>query len=524
MSEKQNPRKVACYVPWQNMIVGADGNVSPCSFYQGFGNDHPFIGNVNEQSITEIWNGPGYQNLRRFMLSEEGKNGCKDCLAIKQGVCGKPMAPPPEFLQENPAAYDSKAMQNLQLVLRDIDEGKTATDALPASISYTNSHACNFRCTMCYQDSSRSLRLDRVKLIDQEILALMDTLIQVIAGGGEPFMLPVWKRFLKEYHRERNPVLTFATTTNGSFLDPETLELVKKFPNVILNFSLDATHKELFEAIRLRSNWDEVHQNLMNCLAHRGPTHNRRFYVSACMTVMRSNFAEIPAFLRMMSRHHMRIGFSPLNVFPVDEAINMFNDVHKDLRDFRAVLDEAKHLFATDEVLLEPGYQAFLKHMEAIENIIPFGLLDMPHHEVTGTLPAGKKALVDPLEIEGVPWRVAIFEPTEGATKYWAPVERDGSFTVKLPVGKFLANLTRRNLVPSPDPTWQLEVSPGSKVLRSTIIDPDANAPVLLRMRRSLARRLPGRLKTAIRWVLGMNQQQTTPAAKDECGTKRCSA
>ncbi len=524
MSEIQKPRKVACYIPWQNMIIGAFGNVSPCSFYQGFGNDYPHIGNVNEQTIEEIWNGPGYQNLRSFMLSEEGKNGCKDCLAIKQGVCGSPITPPSAFLEENPAVNDSKAMKNLRQALQDVDDGKTVTAALPASISYTNSHACNFRCTMCYQDDSRALRLDRVKEVDQEVLTLMDTLLQVIAGGGEPFMMPIWKRFLKEYQRERNPVLTFATTTNGSYLDAEALELVKKFPNVILNFSLDATHKQLFEAIRLRSNWDVVHQNLQDCLAHRGPTHNPRFYVSACMTVMRSNFAEIPAFLRMMSRHRMPIGFSPLNVFPVDEAITMFNDAHKDLQHFRSVLEEARHLLATDPVLQEPSFQAFRTHMDAIENIVPFGLLDIPHREVIGTLPPVKKAAINPLEVDGIPWRVAIFGEAGGATKYWAPVERDGTFIVRLPVGTFLASLTRRNVEPNPEADMQLTVAPDSNMIRTIIVDPLANAPVLLRLRRTIARRLPDRLKKVLRWVLGMRPKHRTLVGKQEGESKRCSA
>ena len=523
MSEIDKPRKVACYVPWQNMIIGAFGNVAPCSFYQGFGNDYPHIGNVNEQSVEEIWNGQGYQSLRRFMLSEEGKNGCKDCLAIKQGVCGKPIAPPPAFLEENPAANDSKAMINLRQALHDIDEGKTVTAALPASISYTNSHACNFRCTMCYQDDSRSLRLDRVKQVDQEVMALMDTLIQIIAGGGEPLMLPIWKRFLKEYRTERNPVLTFATTTNGSLLDPETLELVKKFPNVILNFSLDATHKELFEAIRLRSNWDEVFQNLQNCLTHRGPIHNPRFYVAACMTVMRSNFAEIPAFLRMMSKNCMPIGFSPLNVFPVDEAINMFNDAHKDLLHYRSVLEESKHLFATDPILLEPFFQAFRTHMDALENIIPFHLLDIPHHEVVGALPPRKKALINPLEVNGVPWRVAIVGKARGAAEYWAPVERDGTFHVRLPVGTYFASLIRRNVEANPEADMQLDVTAGCNAIRIKLVDPFAHAPILIRIRRSIGRRLPDRLKKAIRWALSIRPKHRKLVGKQE-ESKRCSA
>jgi radical SAM protein with 4Fe4S-binding SPASM domain len=513
--------KIACYVPWQNMIVGADGNVSPCSFYQGFGNDLPFIGNVNKESIAEIWNGKGYQNLRRFMLSEEGRNGCPNCLAMKQGNYSQPMTPPKDFLNENPHVETSKPMQNLKLVLQEIADNKTEIKAQPASISYTNSHACNFRCTMCYQDDSRDLRLEKRNDVDQQILGLMDTLIQVIAGGGEPFMLPIWRRFLNEFSPERNPVLTFATTTNGSLLDEKTLDKVKRFPNCILNFSLDATHKALFEEIRLRADWDIVYQNLLNCLAHRGSDSNARFYVSACMTVMRSNFSEIPAFLRMMSRHRFPIGFSPLNVYPIDEAISLFNDAHQDLRRFREILDEAKRLFESDPVLREGHYHAFLKHMEAIETMIPFGLLDIPHFEVSGKLPAEERRLIDPLEVNGVPWRVALYDQSSGQLKYWAAVERDGTFKVKLPAGDYLGGLNRRNSVPSPNFYWRMRVTPRStdKLERAGTME---TTPTVLVKMRQIALRLPQPVQNALRWVKNIFRPKKRVLPIQECESKRC--
>ncbi len=50
-----------CYMPWQQMVIGADGEVVPCCYYGAYGSAHPPCGNVNRQSILDIWNGEGYR-------------------------------------------------------------------------------------------------------------------------------------------------------------------------------------------------------------------------------------------------------------------------------------------------------------------------------------------------------------------------------------------------------------------------------------------------------------------------------
>ncbi len=77
---KQNarPRKAKCLLPFRQMIIRPDGKISLCC------NDalgKYTLGDVNESSIHEIWNGKKYESIRVRMASNgrKGLNLCKNC-------------------------------------------------------------------------------------------------------------------------------------------------------------------------------------------------------------------------------------------------------------------------------------------------------------------------------------------------------------------------------------------------------------------------------------------------------------
>ena len=70
-------RKVTCRKPWWRMSVQWDGTVVPCCLDY---NNKLVLGNVKDQTLTEIWNGPRMKELRREFLSGKVTNPlCKDC-------------------------------------------------------------------------------------------------------------------------------------------------------------------------------------------------------------------------------------------------------------------------------------------------------------------------------------------------------------------------------------------------------------------------------------------------------------
>jgi radical SAM protein with 4Fe4S-binding SPASM domain len=491
--------KPRCYVPWQQMIVNADGNVSPCPYYQGFGNRLPHLGNVNEQTILEVWNGPGYQQLRAFMASPEGKDGCHGCLAIKQGLMGYPTAPPYELRD---VALDAPARKNLALMEREVAAKKTVIEAKPACISYTPSQECNYRCTFCYQDYDHSLKLRDVERTDRELMELVPTLVQIVAGGGEPFLLPIWRKFVEEFRTETNPVLIFSTTTNASLLTQRLVDkLQSQFPAVSINVSIDATHKDLFEKVRLQSNWDKVYDNIVRCLTKRGPeTANGKFLVSGSMTVTKTNIGDITNMFRFMVKHRMPITYTPCNVLPLDDSIASLNDPVEELERMQAAFDEFERFRQTELADVPAASKAcgidlkyFLVQVDAMRELIPWRLRDVEHFPLKLTLPPEhvqrvprpwyrrlitairrRLPLLPPIPAEpdrvgealapGDAPKVVAFFPIEGGkvaepARYYAPLVADGRFEVHLPVGEYLVAVRPRNRGVTADTgLWRLHV------------------------------------------------------------------
>jgi sulfatase maturation enzyme AslB (radical SAM superfamily) len=73
-----------CAYPWQQMIIDLTGEVVPCCYWSGYANTGRPLGNTNLQTIDEIWNGEGYQELRRRIVKDQGEGfPCQECLLAR---------------------------------------------------------------------------------------------------------------------------------------------------------------------------------------------------------------------------------------------------------------------------------------------------------------------------------------------------------------------------------------------------------------------------------------------------------
>jgi len=66
LKNKSHYAKQYCEYPWSSTTIMADGNVVPCTQVS---NNEIVLGNVNENSLEEIWNGKKYQELRNMHIS-----------------------------------------------------------------------------------------------------------------------------------------------------------------------------------------------------------------------------------------------------------------------------------------------------------------------------------------------------------------------------------------------------------------------------------------------------------------------
>lgn len=75
-----------CIYPWTSPYISAAGEVFPCCFVTQRNNPElmheTILGNVNEQKLSEIWNGPKYKKFREKWLAKDLPNICKNCPKI----------------------------------------------------------------------------------------------------------------------------------------------------------------------------------------------------------------------------------------------------------------------------------------------------------------------------------------------------------------------------------------------------------------------------------------------------------
>lgn len=78
-----------CHSPWSEPYIKVDGRVFPCC------TNDVSMGNINEQSFEEIWNGPAYRRLRKRIVGALPPFLCRSCVmgwGINAGNVGNVMA------------------------------------------------------------------------------------------------------------------------------------------------------------------------------------------------------------------------------------------------------------------------------------------------------------------------------------------------------------------------------------------------------------------------------------------------
>ena len=70
-----------CRRPWTLMYFTAHGRAIPCCIapFSMRGYDGFTLGDAGQQTLREIWNGPGYQAFRSALLSDQPSPACAGC-------------------------------------------------------------------------------------------------------------------------------------------------------------------------------------------------------------------------------------------------------------------------------------------------------------------------------------------------------------------------------------------------------------------------------------------------------------
>lgn len=228
-----------CVAPWMSLYVHPNGDVLPCCNWDL---NSP-IGNVNDNSINEIYNSQTNSEIRKKMINGETVSQCSNCMNHEK---------------INQESYRQILNKKYKDCVNYIDNDTTNFHLWDIRIS----NLCNFKCRMCYHGFSSSWFNDAVSMntnkSDSPIITLDnvgDFLLQlyphyeyveeIYFAGGEPLISEHHYLILEELiKRNKNPLLRYSTNLSKlNYKNKSIFDYWSYFNEITLFVSLDGLGK-----------------------------------------------------------------------------------------------------------------------------------------------------------------------------------------------------------------------------------------------------------------------------------------
>ena len=250
-------KKYYCTRPFEFFETHDNGNVGFCC-PSWINNYH--IGNINENSVEEVWNGEPAQELRRSILDGSFKYCDKN-------VC--PHLRSKTHCVQTLHQIEQVTERGWDLVADDIRNNKTVLDHKPLLLHFGYDRSCQLACPSC--------RLEVIMENGKKkeyILGLQDKLRKeafedaktfTITGSGDPFASPVFRELLMTLQEHEAPNLEYIQLlTNGLLIDTYWDKISDFARDKIkhISISIDASSEDTYKKVRKGGSWDRLIENL----------------------------------------------------------------------------------------------------------------------------------------------------------------------------------------------------------------------------------------------------------------------
>ena len=356
-------KKFVCKHPWSHFeINNPNGDVTMCC------NNDTVLGNVNEASIEEIWNGNLFQANRKRMRDEGAHVMCPHTCPVLQG--GKKY----ENLDwHNELSEDGEPRLNAEINEKEFSEGKTNLQSVPRWLRFTYSYACNLDCYHCYQREDAKIRNKLPEIFMKQLPKYAAKAQVVFPFGGEPFYFKPVVKFLEDHNA--NLETRFYFITNATLLTDKIYNAIERLPITCMAASLDAATSESFDILRVRgknANWRTVIENLEKL---RDMKTRKDFRFTLSMTLNTVNTGEIEQFvdlalsygaeplIMLVANPYQEINFQrKFLIFTPAQFDDMFRAIERSLPKVRA------QGFEDAEIYLNQLRRVLLQHRDTDNN------------------------------------------------------------------------------------------------------------------------------------------------------------
>lgn len=253
-----------CMKPWVHLFVSQFGTVVPCCLTP-WGKEGA-LGDVNEQSIPEIWNGEEMRKFRKTLLKDQPDERCKQC-----------------YESEKAGLRSARKMTNVLYADKldwalDTKRNGSSEKAKPIYWDIRISNLCNFKCRICGHHSSSQWYKDAQEMgtvshptkiqhgpknfdeLLQQLEFVIDDLEEIYFAGGEPLLLEEHYQILDLLIERGKTDVKLRYSTNFSqtvFRGRDVFELWKNFEKVFVHASLDDSG-ERAELQRSGQSWESA--------------------------------------------------------------------------------------------------------------------------------------------------------------------------------------------------------------------------------------------------------------------------
>jgi MoaA/NifB/PqqE/SkfB family radical SAM enzyme len=239
--------KSFCVLPFIHLHVNENNDIRLCCFADG----------QTVKKYTPDFNfatDPEFQKIRESMLKGEQIPHCKKCYEYEDG------------------GADSSRLRETQDWFRTLNI--SSPDEMVVELMYydiRNDNLCNLSCRMCNPMFSSQLAKEYKKLgwMYREVsesfgftdIVDIKTVKKISVAGGEPSLLPEFRKFLNHAIANGRTDIDIRMNTNATNLNQEYRELLGKFSNLNIVCSIDG-FDQVNRYIRWPADWTTIVENI----------------------------------------------------------------------------------------------------------------------------------------------------------------------------------------------------------------------------------------------------------------------
>lgn len=251
-------------MPWVHLHIDTNGFVKACC------NANITFGNINQQTLDEIWNGKSIQKFRKSLLAGKRDARCSSCFSKEEA--GK----------NSMRTETLEKFSSSKVWVDHTDSNGYSAESKPIYLDIRFNNLCNLRCRTCWHGASSSwfeeakelkthqgkkaviaATEDTASLIDQLLNAGIE-LEEIYFAGGEPLMMKEHYDLLEKLVEIGNTNVHLRYNTNLSKLELKrrnALSLWKKFKKVTVSASIDGLGPQA-EYVRKGLKWSVFIENM----------------------------------------------------------------------------------------------------------------------------------------------------------------------------------------------------------------------------------------------------------------------